>query len=308
MQDAGVIRWRLLFFCAECACIFKTKCEKSPMKKLFRYCPRVQSLLASPDFKQGFISIARMRCKQWSCPYCGTKNGDMWRAHLLHTLMDAMQDRRWVFITLTAHPNAHVSPMSSLRNLKRGWDKLYDRLRYWHGSTPSYIMTYEEHKSGAFHIHALVDMGEEYDAFGPCEVSGMTRKERIREEKRHGFVKHLKKLCEKVKIGRMVHATRIQEGETSGDNVRLAVGYVTKYFTKGMSDMSFPKGWRRIGTSRDIGSPKTKNTKEFKWSVRQFVTPKDVMQEPHFLISENRPLDASDFGDEGLYPSSEENA
>ena len=117
------------------------------MKIRPRYCPRVKSLLLSDDYKDGFISIARMRCKQWDCPYCSIKNGDMWRAHLLHTFCELMPEKRWVFVTLTARAWAHKSPAESLKNLKKGWSKVYDALRYKYQRGFSYVMVFEQHKS-----------------------------------------------------------------------------------------------------------------------------------------------------------------
>lgn len=272
------------------------------MKQQKRYCPRVLSLLLSDDFKEGFIAVSRMRCKQWDCEFCGKKNGEMWRAHLLHTLTGGFSDGKWVFLTITAAPNSHITPKTSLDNLKRGWGKLHDRLRYYCKRTLSYVMMYEPHRNGAFHIHAIVDAGREYDAWNWPSLSGLTKKSRVKYEKRHPLCVWLKNACIKSGMGFMVHMTRVHEGQTGADNVRLAVAYVTKYFTKEVASYKFPKGWRRLGTSRDIGSPQTKREKKFTWRVRSYISSDEVRLHPHYLIQENRELDASDFGDVGIYP------
>lgn len=229
----------------------------------------------------------------------------MWRAHLLHTLTDDMPHKRWVFITLTAKGVLHRDAKKTLQNLKQGWGKLYDKIRYKWGRAFSYVMLYETHKSGAYHIHALVDLGEEYDVYGPAPSGNTDHKELVKAEKRHGFCKELKRLAVKAKIGYIVHARRINEGDTPGDNVRLAVGYVTKYFLKQVDILDFPKHARRIGTSRDIGSPKTKSKKMFTWRVRSYIHWREAMEKPHLIIAENRILEASDFGDTGMYPEGE---
>jgi len=54
------------------------------------YCPRIKTLISSWDFKAGYLAVARLRCRQWDCPYCSVKNGDMWRAHLLHMLCEVI--------------------------------------------------------------------------------------------------------------------------------------------------------------------------------------------------------------------------
>lgn len=230
----------------------------------------------------------------------------MWRAHLLQTLGHDMTDKRWVFVTLTAYSKAHVSASASLKNLKKGWSKIYDALRYAYKRKFSYVMVFEAHVSGAYHIHTLIDLGEEYDALGPAPEGYEEYKDLIRAERRHPFCKELKRMAVKAKIGYIVHARRIQEGKTGQDNARLAVGYITKYFVKQVDILDFPKHMRRIGTSRDVGSPQTANRGKFSWRVRSFVTPDDARRTPYFLIQEGRMLGPSDFGDEGVYPASKD--
>lgn len=232
----------------------------------------------------------------------------MWRAHLLDTLLHNMVGMKWVFITLTAPPWAHKTPIKSLINLKKGWDKLYDKLRYKNGGSLSYVMLYETHRSGAFHVHALVAMGEIYDAYTVPIDRTMERERVIEAEKNHPFGQWLKDKATDAKMGWVCHATRVWQGETGEDNQRLAVAYLSKYLTKGASELIMPSRWRRIGTSRDIGSPKTKSKKEFTWHIRQFVTAQDIRHIPHYVISENRVLDPSDIGDDGMYPGDAENA
>lgn len=226
----------------------------------------------------------------------------MWRAHLLETLTKTMIEKRWIFITLTAPRWAHRDPLASLKVLKEGWGKLYDKLRYRNGGALSYVMVFETHASGIFHIHALVDMGDIYDAYDVLIPIHLTGKERVEAEKKHPFGKWLKDKATDSKMGWVCHATRIREGGTGQDNARLAVGYISKYFTKGSLEMIMPERWRRLGTSRDIGSPRSKSKKEFTWVVRNAISIQDVKFIPHYLISEGRLLDPSDFGESSLYP------
>lgn len=271
-----------------------------------KYCPRIKSVLTSEDYKPGFIALTRMRCRQWDCEYCKTKNGDMWRAHLLHQFCDNFPHKRWVFITITAPSWAHSNPKKSLQVLKQAWGKLYDRLRYKNGGDLSYVLIWETHKSGAFHLHALVDMGDVYDGYAFDITALMPEKTLIEAEKAHPFCVWLKEMAVKSKAGWVCHARRIREGETGKDNARLAVGYVTKYFAKGLGDMELPKRWRRVQTSRDIGSPRTAMKEKFTWRMRTYVDMYEAQLHPHWLIQENRVLGARDFGDDGIYPSTEE--
>lgn len=267
------------------------------------YCPRIKTLIASWDFKPGYLAIARMRCRQWDCEYCAVKNADMWRAHLLHTFCEVMTDKRWVFITLTVPGWAHRQPVNvSLELLKKAWNGMYDKLRYKNGGHLSYVLVYETHASGIFHVHALCDMGDDYDAY--YTVNGLRRdhEERVADEKEHSFCVWLKEKATDEKLGWVCHAARIREGDTGADNARLAVGYITKYISKAATEVVLPKRARRICTSRDIGSPRSKSKKEFSWVIKPSIQWRSSRAVPHWLVSEDRVLNASDFGDDGYYP------
>lgn len=271
-----------------------------------RYCPNIKSVIASDELVIGRVTLARMRCRKWSCPVCGPKNAQQWRAFLLDTFTKRMRDKRWVFVTLTAHQNAHISPEMSLKNLKQVWDKLYDRLRYKTGRALSWVMVYERHKSGRFHLHMLVDLGEEYDAYHFLISPDLDRAAKIKREKRHPLCIWLKEMSIKNGGGKIVHMTRIKEGDTSLDNVRLAVGYVTKYFTKAVEFPDFPERMRRIGSSRDIGSPRTKGKSGFKWYVKRYIALGEIERIEHYSLDKNGPLERADFDEWGFYPPEHE--
>jgi hypothetical protein len=269
-----------------------------------QYCPRVKTLIASWDFKPNVLSIARMRCRQWDCEFCAIKNADMWRAHLLHTFCELMPQKRWIFVTLTVPSWAHeLAPEISLKLLKRAWGGMYDRLRFKNGGKLSYVLVFETHKSGIFHAHALCDMGEVYDAYGVIIDFGQSYETRIDDEKAHPFGIWLKEKCTDEKLGWVCHATRIKEGVSGGDNARLAVGYLTKYLSKAVLEIVLPKRARRICTSRDIGSPRSKSKKKYSWVLKGVISVIAAKSYPHYLIAEDRILSASDFGDDGYYPS-----
>jgi len=244
-----------------------------------------------------------MRCRQWDCEYCAVKNADMWRAHLLHTFCEVMTEKRWIFVTLTVPPWAHKKPVNvSLELLKKAWNGMYDKLRYKNGGKLSYVLVYETHKSGVFHVHCLCDMGEVYDAYSVTINYNLPYEERIQAEKDHPFGLWLKEKATDEKLGWVCHATRIREGVTGKDNARLAVGYITKYFSKAVSEVVLPKRSRRICTSRDIGSPRSKSEKKYEWALKPAIHHSHARLQKIWLISEDRTLNASDFGDDGYYP------
>lgn len=267
------------------------------------YCPRIKTLIGSWDAKPGFLAIVRMRCRQWDCPYCATKNADQWRGHLLHAFCDLMTEKHWIFVTLTVPPELHrLSPDVSLKRLKKAWDKLYDKLRYLGKGRLSYVLVFETHKSGIFHAHALCDLGEHYDKYTVWDFSNMERSEKIDAEKMHPVCLWLSKKAVDTGLGWVCHVTRIQEGQSGKDNARLAVGYATKYFSKGVGEIVLPKRHRRICTSRDIGSPRSKRDKPYTWFLKSPVKGSSNTEGQIWLLSEDRTLKASDFGDDGYYP------
>ncbi len=267
------------------------------------YCPRIKTLIGSLDFKPGFLSITRMRCRQWDCEYCAIRNADMWRGHLLHTFCDIMTDKKWIFITLTVPPELHKMPIEfSIKRLKEAWGGMYDRLRYKNAGKLSYVLVFEPHKSGIFHCHALCDMGAIYDAYGVIIDYTLPHDIRVEKEKEHPFAIWLKEKCTDEKLGWVCHATRIREGRTGGDNARLAVGYITKYFSKAVTEVILPKRARRICTSRDIGSPRSKSKKKYSWVLKSPIKGSPLGDKTIWLIPEGRTLEASDFGDDGYYP------
>jgi hypothetical protein len=214
-----------------------------------------------------------------------------------------MTDKKWIFITLTVPPWAHEQPVHvSLALLKEAWGKMYDKLRYLNGGRLSYVLVYETHKSGIFHTHALCDLGAKYDTYDFKIDFSIPYDDRIAREKEHPFCVWLSEKCTDTGLGWVCHATRIREGATGHDNARLAVGYITKYFTKAVTEVVLPKRARRICTSRDIGSPRSKSKKLYSWALKGAIRGAVGVGEHIWLISEERALKPSDFGDDGYYP------
>ena len=267
------------------------------------YCKRIKTLIGSWDFKPGYLSLCRMRCRQWDCEYCAVRNADMWRGHLLHVFCEEMVGKKWVFLTLTVPPWAHtLAPAISLKVLKKAWDGMYDRLRWLNRGKFSYVLVFETHASGVFHVHALCDLGAHYDKYTVWDFSTGSRAEIIANEKMHPFCLWLKDAATDEGAGWVCHATRIREGATGQDNARLAVGYMTKYFTKAVTEVILPPRQRRICTSRDIGSPRSKSKKLYSWSIKPAIHFTHVERVKFWHVKEGRLLDASDFGDDGYYP------
>lgn len=264
-----------------------------------RYCKRIRALLSSEDHTPGRLTIARMRCKMWSCEYCGKVNARRWRAHLLSRFNDHLKEE-WVFVTLTAHANAHVTPAMSVKNLQQTWKKLYDRLRRHYSKKIEYIRVFEAHKSGRYHMHLLLNVGTEYDAHG-------LQPRTLKEELRHPECRWLSKAAAESGGGWRVHMRRVKDYETGTSNAGLVVGYITKYMSKNIGQSWFPKGQCLIYPSRGVGSPARRPPSAATWRPRSGIYRDDVFQYREiFDVTANHRVTTDDFLDEFIYPPDSE--
>jgi len=215
------------------------------------YCKRLKGILLSHDFRNGYVTLVRVACKQWGCPCCAQRNARNWRAYLLDTFNKRFGHEKWCFMTITAHKNAHKhSAEATVLNLQQVWKRLYDRLMRRYGKGLEYVRIFEQHKTGRFHMHILINTGEQYDAHGFIIKDKLS-------EFRHPECKWLKKACVSVGGGWRVHIRRVWDDKKKSSNVGLVVGYILKYMGKSMACFKFPKFQRRIQTSRKVGSPAT---------------------------------------------------
>lgn len=215
------------------------------------YCKRIKGVLLSLDFRLGFITLVRISCKQWGCPCCAQKNARNWRAYLLDTFNKRFGHEKWCFLTITAHKNAHKhSAEATILNLQQVWKRLYDRLLRRYGKGLQYVRIFEKHKSGRFHMHILLNIGDRYDSHNRLIRSKL-------DEFRHPECRWLSRACAEVGGGWRVHIKRVWDDQKKSSNVGIVVGYILKYMGKDMANFKFPAHKRRIQTSRKIGSPAT---------------------------------------------------
>jgi hypothetical protein len=126
------------------------------------------------------------------------------------------------------------------------------------GKKIAYVYFYEGHSKKrdddgneymAYHRHAILDIGEEYDK-SPLVCVWK------RPSYHHPLQAWLKDRLVSYGAGYILDLRRIKDvgyGSSIG-----AVLYATKYMSKGSSWDDFKQGARRVGVSRDIGSPKRK--------------------------------------------------
>lgn len=206
--------------------------------------------------------FTRLRCKQWSCPFCAKKNASIWREFLKEKLPNV--SKNWWLLTLTAHPNT-TETQSSLDNIRKNIEKLLKRVKRAFGSI-SYVRVFERHPtSKRVHAHFIVSGLQPFVELGHNKRGVKTYRGVSIRCKRTGIwsVKtYFKKISHECEIG---HICDVQP--FVGDVVQ-AVLYVTKYLTKAQQDL-LVKGLRHVQTSRDVGSPNVEG--EQAWHTAPYI-------------------------------------
>jgi hypothetical protein len=260
-------------------------------------CNRIKGVMVSDDYKTGYRTLVRIRCEMWGCPDCGPINAQRWRAYLLKRFNDDYGHVEWCFYTITAHKNAHKNTAMSVLNLQQVWKRLYDRLRRrFPNKRLEYVRVFEPHKSGRFHMHMLLNVGEEYDKHG------FVIKDKL-DEYRHPECVWLRNTCASLGGGWRVHIRRVWDDIRRSANVGLVVGYIVKYMGKQMADFAFPKHQRRIQTSRNIGSPNTSARGQGTWKHMREVSQDEFLRgKPMLDMSTGEVLTIASFEGEHYYP------
>lgn len=210
--------------------------------------------------------IMRIRCGQWNCEYCAELNAHIWRSKLRYALR--MTPGTWQFITYTAHKNWRGT-LLSYKNISRNSDKLWQRYRRLAKKSTDekfvYARLLEAHKDGSVHVHAFVraPMGMY------AQTAGRMRENRTRLDMNGiGWLKQASAECG---MGWSVDCTEITD-------VSKAVGYVTKYVSKGLFGLELPKKARRVQTSQKFPVPEhLSREKTGDWEVMKYGVPTSLL-------------------------------
>jgi hypothetical protein len=192
------------------------------------------------DLLSKTVLLIQPSCKTWACPSCAARNAKRWIARIINGVNH--MDGDWWMFTLTAHEKMR-GQTASVKNLREGWKKLYNRARYEY-ETASYCKVWEMHDDGkTFHLHGLVD--------------------------RNWQERWLKDNARECGMGYQVDIHEV-------DNAGQVAGYIAKYFLKSESIVNdgnpFPKNLRRIEVSRNwLELPKMAEYERFQWTVFQTV-------------------------------------
>lgn len=185
--------------------------------------------------KENTLHLFRGSCKKWACPVCGARNGRKWLARLLHHMNTHKTSGKWYFLTVTAHRKMRGQE-ASLKNLREGWKKLYNRMRRKFGIS-EYCKVWEKHKDGSFHLHILI--------------------------RRKISKKWLKDSSVECGMGYQVDSSKSK-------NEGMVAGYIAKYLLKSFeSAIDFPRGLRRIEVSRGWEKLPELRDDTFEWTVHK---------------------------------------
>lgn len=202
-------------------------------------CPKAtRPFLIGVNDDERLCILTRPACKCWACKPCAARNARRWIARIINHCNHADTENGWFMFTVTAHEKWRG--VRSVTNLRQGWKKLYNRMRYEFGVS-QYAKVWEMHEDSSFHLHGLID----------AVIAERWLKDNSRE-------------CG------MGYQTDIHPVDNAGQ----VAGYIAKYFLKSEGNVSdtrpFPKNLRRIEVSRNwTPLPDLKGDMVFTWLINQ---------------------------------------
>lgn len=249
------------------------------------HCPNMRLIMiAEHATNDRHIDMVRVRCKQWSCPYCSQENARQWKNHLLTRIgRPDFWGKQWCLITITASGNANkAGAIYTLKNLQRGWSKLYHRLKRWNGGAFEYIRVFEKHtegKYGGYHMHILADVGDAWvyhftnihkvlEREAHAMGLGLNPRKRLKKEK--SPERWIKDNCASCGMGNQADISFV--GKTAAGTAR----YATKYISKQLEILEFPPRMRRIQASRGMTLKKTGGSKIRSWRAKSAIYRDDL--------------------------------
>lgn len=151
--------------------------------------------------------------------------------------MEKFPDVEWSFVTITARQDRRTE-QASLYDLRDGWSKFRDKLKYRRGSTFHYLRVFERHAPNqkgerVYHLHAL--LGHQWDDLRTAAKSN---------GESYTYSRWMKDILPSCGLGVMSSADNLEKQGIWG-----VANYVTKYMTKEV-DGDYPRHLRRFQTSR----------------------------------------------------------
>lgn len=188
-------------------------------------------------------------------------------------------------LTLSGDDNKNGSTLQAFR---KAWPKMRKRINRYRGKF-HYVRVLEQHKSGQFHAHLLIDFSwnDIYLAEVPDRKKGTKRVLRSKFVEGH---------WQDVSGATMTHT----------ENMRSGLGaalYITKYMTKGNSGL--PKNVRRLATSQGFHKAEYEDGGVWRMTDGWSTTDLDIIQLDHkgslISLDEKREISYNDLVD-GYWP------
>ncbi len=173
-------------------------------------------LLRAKSDHLNIVILYRPRCRLWTCPSCGDLNKRKWVARIAHGVKEYQSEGlEFHFVTLTSHRKLKTAA-ATIAVFKHAWYVLSQRARRKHPGM-KYVLIPERHESEKLHCHLLTSAHMETrwykDNSASCGLGYIADEERLL-------------------------------------SVARAAYYVSKYAAKQVGKEIWPKGYRRIRTSR----------------------------------------------------------
>jgi hypothetical protein len=162
--------------------------------------------------------VMRPNCNLWTCPYCGPAKATAWALTGWHGAQKLMEDGYTLsFITITSRGGEGRTRDRALSAFGVAWPKLRQRAKYASGGMFEYLLVPEQHQNGIIHAHLIATntLNQRWwkDTAFECGLGYMSKVRNI-------------------------------------DEPIYASFYVTKYLSKDLLTVQWPKGFRRVRTSQ----------------------------------------------------------
>jgi len=265
-----------------------------------KYCSRFQGVLVSNTAK-----LFRGRCKQWDCDYCARENKRAWKKAIRKAIMqdDLLSKDDWQMLTFTMPPYIHAAqdPIEeSAKVIQSKWNNLMMRIkRQYPKKKLTYVRVLENHKSGVFHIHMLINLPiTSKDLYINPNDDKDTRLLWLKETDESGL-----QLIERLGFGHRQHCLML------GVDYLYAVNYVLKYIFKDskstIQKMLANMHVRRVQTSRNIKAPHSQNDDE--WTPKYALYSGDFADQDEYTdLNKHQKITIDDLDEFGVYPPASE--
>lgn len=210
-------------------------------------CPNKVWLRRTDEKTRTIIHISPP-CGRKSCAYCANEiRKDHYKR--IAYVMTHKSDMQWFFVTTTGKSWWHkVDDKSgvSLSEIRKVWAKFRKRLaRKALPSDVLYVRVYEQHKSGVFHMHAIIGVKNDFWAeSGIGEYKTVKTPSKRKQKRKYSVTKA------RIKTDRRVRWVRQAWRECGGgyqihlkqifilENAHTPIKYVVKYTVKGSTETS----------------------------------------------------------------------